>query len=809
MNFADVILPLALAESFTYSIPPEMRDKIGIGHRVIVSFGERRYYTAIVVQLHNNQPTTFEVKEIHALLDAQPIVTEHQLELWKWISFYYLSPIGDVYNAAFPSLLKMESNTHIKLISADADAESLTRGEQKIIAYLKEKRNCKISDLDKQLEIKDSLPFAYSLAHRGIVNIEEQVEPRYAPKTISSIQINLSVSDPEKRIGRAKKQLELYRLVKLFFDERQLEDFPKTKILKKFGFSNSVLKGLIDKSIFIEIDKKISRLKSTDENLRKPYPLNAYQEAAFNEIQYGLKQKNVCLLHGITSSGKTEIYIHLIKQQLKIKKQVLYLVPEIALTSQLTARLKAVFGDKLGVYHSKINNEERTEVWQKMLSDSPYRIIVGARSSVFLPYRQLGLVIVDEEHEASYKQQEPSPRYHARDTAIILAQLSSAKVLLGSATPSIESYFNATTGKYGLVALNQRFEDIALPEITIENTRELRRKKKMKSLLTPQLIEGIQAALAHGEQAILFRNRRGFAPLLECRNCGWTPKCKQCDVSLTFHKYRNELKCHYCGKTYRTTTHCIPCNEESLQEMGMGTEKLEEETRRFFPDAVIQRLDSDTTSTKNAYETIIGNFEEGSTDILIGTQMLSKGLDFENVSIVGIISSDGLLSHPDFRSHERGFQLMMQAAGRAGRKRKQGKVIVQAGEPELPVYQYLLNNDYESFFKLQLIERKLFKYPPYTRLISIVFKDKKEQTVENGSQFFARALKQLLGEMVLGPNKPVVSYVKRYHIREILLKLNTGLSSSKVRAFIKDTEIQFRQVKSFRYIVLYYNVDVI
>lgn len=809
MNFADVILPLALSESFTYSIPLEMRDKIGIGHRVVVSFGERRYYTAIVVQLHNNRPTTFEVKEIHSLLDAQPIVTEHQLELWKWISFYYLSPIGDVFNAAFPSMLKLESDTYIRLISQDIVYEPLTLAEQKIVEYLKNNPISKISDLDKHLELKNSLPFVYALSFKGVVSIEEQVELKYQPKTIATVQINSSVSDPHAVIGKARKQLELYDLIKSFFEEREIDTLPKTKLLKKFDYSNSVLKGLIDKSVLIESQQEISRLEVSVDEVREPYMLNTNQQRAFDEIRQSFEQKNVCLLHGVTSSGKTEIYIHLIEQQLKENRQVLYLVPEIALTTQLTSRLKAVFGNKLGVYHSRISNEERAEIWQKMMSESPYEVIIGARSSLFLPYRQLGLIIVDEEHEASYKQQEPSPRYHGRDTAIMLAHLSQAKVLLGSATPSIESYFNATTGKYGLVALTQRFEDIELPEIVLENTRELRRKKQMKSLLTPQLIAEMSAAIENGEQVILFRNRRGFAPLLECKNCGWTPKCRQCDVSLTLHKFRNELKCHYCGKTYRITTRCEVCDEDSLRELGMGTEKLEEDVKLLFPNAVTRRLDSDTTTSKNAYQEIIGSFEAGVTDILIGTQMLSKGLDFEGVSVVGIISSDGLLSHPDFRSHERGFQLMMQAAGRAGRKHKQGKVIVQAGEPELPVYQYLLNNDYESFFQLQLIERRLFKYPPYTRLISIVFKDKKEQTVENGAQFFARALKQLLEEMVLGPNKPIVGYVKRYHIREILLKLNTGLSSSKVRAFIKDTEIQFRQVKSFKYIMLYYNVDVI
>ena len=466
-----------------------------------------------------------------------------------------------------------------------------------------------------------------------------------------------------------------------------------------------------------------------------------------------------------------------------------------------------MFGDKLGIYHSKVNDNRRTEIWLKMLSDDAYDIIVGPRSAVFLPFSKLGLVIVDEEHESSYRQQEPAPRYHARDVAIVMAQLFDAKVLLGSATPSVESYYNAKRGKYGLVSLSKRYEEIELPEIFIENTKELRRTKKMKSLLTPSLIDEIKVALENGEQAILFRNRRGFVPMLECKNCGWTPKCKQCDVSLTYHKRKNEFKCHYCSKSYRVTKTCEVCKEESLEEIGMGTEMLEEEVKRIFPDVSVARLDSDTTTTRNSYEHIIARFQEGATDILIGTQMLSKGLDFENVSIVGIISADGLLSHTDFRSHERGFQLMMQSAGRAGRKHKRGKVIVQAGDPDLPVYKFVKEGDYDGFFNLQLAERKLFNYPPYTRLITIVFKHRSEQVVHNASRLFADSLRQSLKNMVLGPNKPVVGYVQRYHIREILLKLDAKLSAAKVRELIKSVETHLRLNPQYRYVQLYYDVD--
>ena len=809
MVFADVILPLPLDGYFTYSVPQEMVGKVSVGHRVIVPFGARRYYTAIIVSIHDTAPQGFAVKEIHSHLDSQPLVLENQLKLWKWISFYYLSPIGDVYNAAFPSRLKLESDTHIQLIATDAEVELRTLAEKKIIDYLKEVNDCKISDLEKHLKIKDALPFADSLLFKGAVNVSEDIIQKYVPKTIKVVRVNTSLADAETQIGKAPKQLELYHLLNEYLTEREIDEIPKAKILKKFPFGSNILKGLTDKGILLESDKDVSRIEPVEVASREPYPLNEFQQAAFQEITNCHKEKNVCLLHGVTSSGKTEIYIHLIGQQIKEKRQVLYLVPEIALTTQLTSRLQAVFGDKMGVYHSKINDNERAEIWQKMLSDSPFEVVIGARSSVFLPYQNLGLVIVDEEHETGYKQLDPSPRYHARDTAVVLAQLHQAKVLLGSATPSIETYFNAKTGKYGLATISQRYENMELPEISIENTKELRRKKKMKTLLTPVLIEDISNVLQNGEQVILFRNRRGFAPLLECKNCGWTPKCKQCDVSLTYHKYRDELKCHYCGRTYSPTKVCEPCNEESLEKLGMGTEMLEEETRKLFPEASVARLDSDTTSSKNAYETIIGNFEAGMIDILIGTQMLSKGLDFENVSVVGIISSDGLLNHPDFRSHERGFQLMMQAAGRAGRKYRRGRVIIQAGEPDLPVYRYVQDNDYESFFHLQLNERKLFRYPPYTRLISILFKHRKESVVESGSRYFANSLRQSLGEMALGPNKPVVSYVQRYHIREILLKLDTKLSTAKVREFVKSVEKHFREVADYKYIVLHYDVDVV
>ncbi|MDO5665600.1 MAG: primosomal protein N' [Bacteroidia bacterium] len=740
--FADVVLPLPLAYSFTYAVPAEMQNKIGVGFRVIVPFGKSKHYTAIVLKLHKNAPQGVESKEIHSLIDSHPVVIEQQLQLWEWISFYYLSPMGDVYKAALPTGMKP------------------TDLEDKYTSKI-EKRLC--------------------------------LHPDFQPESALTI------------IGKAKKQHELFEETIEILSRK--ESISRKELLEITGYSPAVLNGLIGKNVLLEYSEEISRIEKQLEATHKPVDLSEHQQEAFEEINRSFEEKNICLLHGVTSSGKTEIYIHLIAEQLRKGKQTLYLVPEIALTTQLTSRLQAVFGDKLGIYHSKINDNERTEIWQKMLSDSPYEIVIGVRSSLFLPFRQLGLIVVDEEHEASYKQQEPAPRYHARDTAIMLAHICGAKTLLGSATPSIESFYNAKIGKYGLVTLTNRFKDIELPKITFENTKELYRKRKMKSLLAPDLIEKINLALEADEQVILFRNRRGFAPMLECKNCGWTPKCRRCDVSLTYHKFSNTLKCHYCNSTYKVVHDCPACEEESVKQIGMGTEKLEEEVTQLFPDFRVARMDTDTTRVKNSYQKIISDFQNKKVQILIGTQMLSKGLDFDNVSLVGIISADGLLNHPDFRSHERGFQLMMQAAGRAGRKNKQGEVVVQTADPEQPVYRYLQANDYESYFHSQLAERKLFNYPPYKRLISIVFKHKDERKAELGADFFARLLKQSLGEMVLGPNKPIISRIQRYHIRDILLKLDTNLSSQKVREFLKSVESRFREKADFRYMILYYDVD--
>ena len=742
--YADVILPLPFSDLYTYTVPVEMQNKIAKGFRVIVPFGTRKHYTAIVKRVHNNAPKNFKTKEIHSIVDSQLVINDIQFKLWEWISFYYMSPIGDVYNAAMPSSMKSDN-----------------------------------------------------------------IKSKFKPKTETYLKINTNIDTDliVEIIGRAKKQKSLFKQLYNYFEEKEINKINKSDLSNFTNYSPSVLNGLLQKEILQAFDLEVGRINNEVKPLREPYPLSEAQNKSFENIINVFKDKSTCLLHGVTSSGKTEIYIHLIEHFKKQNKQTLYLLPEIALTSQLKQRLIAVYGSKIGVYHSKINDNERAEIWRKMLSNEPYEIIVGVRSSLFLPFQNLGLVIVDEEHETSYKQNEPAPRYHARDTAIMLAHLFNAKTILGSATPSLESYNNAVIGKYGIINLKDRYNNLLMPDIKIENTYELIKRKKMKTVLSPALNTAMQKSLDEGEQVILFRNRRGFSSLLECKQCAWNPKCAKCDVTLTYHKMRNRMVCHYCNTSYKVPSICPSCHSETLETLGKGTEQLEEEVSKLFPNYTVGRMDMDTTRGRDSYDKIIKKFQKKQIDILVGTQMLSKGLEFDNVGIVGIISADSLLNYPDFRSHERGFQLMMQAAGRAGRNKKQGKVIIQSSDPTQPIYDYILNYNYEGFYTEQIAERKLFRYPPFTRLISIIFKDKNEYKVEKGSNLFARTIKPSLGNMVLGPNKPVISRIQQYNIREILLKLDINMSASKIRGFLKQVEVQLREDNEFKYLHIYYDVD--
>ena len=810
--YVDVILPLALADSYTYTVPKELEKTIQIGHRVIVPFGKSKFYTAIVFRIHQNKPEHISLKEIHSQLDSNPIVNQHQLKLWQWISFYYMAPMGDVYNAALPAQLKLESKAYISLLpNYQMVNAQLTPTEQEVINYLIDsKRPKQIAELSKDLNNNNILSHINALSAKEVVSVAQTINQKYKEKTENYIRIHsqLNPSTVEEVLSRAKKQLELYQFVEGYLKEHNATSISRKELLMDGTFAPSILSALISKDILEQFEMSASRLNKHTLQTNEAKELTPHQKEAYEEVKQVFQEKDVCLLHGITSSGKTEVYIQLIKDAIEKGQQVLYLLPEIALTTQLTSRLQVVFGNDLAIYHSKINDNLRAEIWLKMISDTPYKIIIGVRSSVFMPFSNLGLVVIDEEHDQSYRQSDPSPRYHGKNTAIMYAHLQKAKTLLGSATPGIESYYNALSGKYGLVSLTQRFENMALPTITLVDTKDLRRRKMMTSLLSPLLMKQMEEALANNQQVILFRNRRGFAPILECRNCGYTPKCEDCDVTLTYHKYQNRLKCHYCDASYPVAVECPDCGEGSLQHLGSGTEQLAEEVSTLFPNAVVARMDTDTTRGATSYEKILNDFSQGKSQILVGTKMVSKGLDFDNVRVVGIIQADSLLNFPDFRSHEEGFQMITQASGRSGRKSVAGTVVIQTSNPNQPIFDYIKNNDYHNFFKAQLAERSMFKYPPYYRLIVIKLRYKYENNVSEAANYLAMLLKKTLGERVLGPAIPAVGRVQQYYIREILLKMELGHPVAQVRSLLKQHEETIRQRTKFKYIRIHYEVDI-
>jgi primosomal protein N' (replication factor Y) len=810
--FADVILPLALADSYTYVIPKELENTIQAGHRVIVPFGKSKFYTAIVLRVHQNRPQDISLKEIHSQLDSIPIVNQHQLKLWQWISFYYMAPMGDVYNAALPAQLKLESKAYVSLSANYQEIDApLTPIEQEIVSYLQEsKRPLQLSELSRDLNNKNIHYHINALSAKKVISVAQTIHPKYKEKTEKHICIHpqFNQSTAEEALKGAPKQQELYQFVSNFLKESNVASISRKDLLADGSFSPSILTALLNKDVLEQFEKSDSWLNEKNLQTDEAKELTPHQQEAYEEVKKVFEEKDVCLLHGITSSGKTEVYIQLMKDAIDRGQQVLYLLPEIALTTQLTTRLQVVFGNDLAIYHSKINDNVRAEIWLKMISDNPYKIIIGVRSSVFMPFANLGLIIIDEEHDQSYRQTDPSPRYHGKNTAIMYAYFQGAKTLLGSATPAIESYYNALSGKYGLVSLTQRFENMAMPTITLVDTKDLRRRKMMKSLLSPLLMKQMEEALANNQQIILFRNRRGFAPILECKSCGYTPKCVDCDVSLTYHKYQNRLKCHYCDAAYPVPKECPECGESSLQHFGSGTEQLAEEVSMLFPDAVVARMDTDTTRGATSYEQILNDFSLGKSQILVGTKMVSKGLDFDNVRVVGIIQADSLLNFPDFRSHEEGFQMITQASGRSGRKSVAGTVVIQTSNPQQPIFDYIKNNDYHNFFNAQLAERSMFKYPPYYRLIVIKLRYKYENNVSQAADYFAMLLKKRLGERVLGPAVPAVGRVQQYYIREILLKMEMGYPVAQVRDILKQTEQTTRERTKFKYVRIHYEVDV-
>ena len=758
MLYVDVLLPLPLEGLFTYAVPEEMEAQVRFGVRLVVPLGRSKTYVAIAVKIHGQQPE-FKVKPVLEVMDEEPILTESQFNLWRWIADYYMSPLGEVYNAAMPLGLKQRDGFKPKM--------------ETYITLTPTYRN------------EQALHIALDQLARS---------PKQQKVFIDYLALSHWDEFPDERA------------------ERQRSEVSRDELMNYSHCTSTVLKNLIERKMLMTYEKEVGRLNHAGEpHLNQVKPLNEAQQEAYNQILFSFLSKNVTLLHGVTSSGKTEIYIHLIRQALERHEQVLYLLPEIALTVQIRERLQKVFGSRLGIYHSKYSDAERVEIWKKQLSSNPYDVILGARSAVFLPFQKLGLIIIDEEHETSFKQQDPAPRYHARSVAIMMAAMmgqgTDCKVLLGTATPSMESYYNAVNGKYGLVTLKSRYQDIQLPEIQIVDIKDLQKRKMMQGPFSPLLLGSIKKALAAGEQVILFQNRRGFAPMIECRQCGWVPHCTNCDVSLTFHKNIQQLTCHYCGYTYQVPTVCPCCGSTELKGRGYGTEKIEDQVMEIFPEARVARMDLDTTRTRSAYERIISDFSAGRTNLLIGTQMVSKGLDFDKVSVVGILNADSMLNYPDFRAYEHAYMMMAQVSGRAGRKGKQGLVLLQTKSPQLPVINQVVHNDYVGFYKDLLEERSAFRYPPFYHLIYIYMKHRYDQTVNTAAIEMGSLLRQWFGDRVLGPDKPSIAKVKQLNIRKIVLKLENGIDMKRVREYLNLAQEKLLKETRYNSLQIYFDVD--
>lgn len=755
MHYVDVILPLPLEGTFTYSVPEPMVAQVRMGVRVLVPLGRSKTYTAMAVRLHSEKPE-FETRPIIQVIDAEPVLIEQQLRLWQWISTYYMSPIGDVFKAALPAGLKAEENYRPKTVRCVTLPANL-RSEQSL--------HMALTILKRALKQHQTFSTYLQLSHWS------EIDGETPPAHIAEIAC----------------------------DELQ----------NAANASDAVLRQLIQRNFLELYHREVGRLNTSGEyHPERIQPLSPAQQAAEDSIQKQFNEKNVVLLHGVTSSGKTEIYIHLIKKAIDEGKQVLYLLPEIALTVQMTRRLQNVFGSRLGIYHSKYSDAERVEIWKKQLSTEPYDVILGARSAVFLPFTRLGFVIVDEEHETSFKQQDPAPRYHARSTAIMLARMyEGAKVLLGTATPSMESYHNACTGKYGYVQLTTRYKDVAMPEIRVVDTKDLYHRKMMRGAFSPDLLEAMRTALRNKKQVLLFQNRRGFAPMVECKVCGWVPKCKNCDVSLTYHRSMNLLTCHYCGYTYPVPKQCPNCESTELLGRGYGTEKIEDRVRELFPEARIARMDLDTTRSAGAYGRIIDDFSCGRTDILIGTQMITKGLDFSGVTVVGILNADTMLNYPDFRAYEQAFQMLSQVSGRAGRRDERGLVILQTKSADLPVIQQVVAGDFQTFAHDLLEERSMFRYPPFYHLVYVYLRHRNEQLVDSAAIEMASRLRQAFADRVLGPDKPAVARVKTESIRKIVIKLEQGINLPLARQCMAEARTQLLQDKRYAAMTVFFDVD--
>lgn len=803
--FIDVIVPLSVANKFTYRVPETLNQDVEIGKRVIVQFGKSKFYTGIVYQIHNNPPKDYAAKYIDSVLDENPIITSKQLQMWDWMAQYYLCNPGDILNAALPSGLKLSSTSHIILnpnfALDEIDYDYFTEKEHLILEALTTNNTLSFDDLSALLGVKTIQTYINKLIKKGAIVVYEEVKDKYKQKLVSYIGIEKSILNNDQKLKEALDKLEkkahkqaellilILHLLKTDDEAKNLNLIKKSILLK--SYDTAAIKGLIKKEIIFETEIETSRLLfEHKEKVNKA--LNNNQQEALQNIISLFKDKTTVLLHGITGSGKTEIYSELIKSTISEGKQVLFLIPEIALTTQLINRMRAIFGDTVGIYHSKFSENERVEIWNSIISENDnslgakhFKIILGTRSSVFLPFNNLGLIIIDEEHDNSYKQQDPAPRYHGRDTAMYLATLHNAKVLLGTATPSFETYYNALQKKYGLVTLNKRFGNASLPETIICDIKKETQQQQNKSIFSYQLVDAVNEALKNKEQVILFQNRRGFAPYTECVSCNWIPHCSHCDVALIYHKNTNRLSCHYCGYNIQPPTSCGACGNSNLKYKGFGTEKIEEEIEIMFPSAKVARMDLDTTRSKYAYKQLIDEFELGNIDILVGTQMVTKGLDFDNVSVVGVLNVDSVLNFPDFRSFEKAYQLIVQVSGRAGRKNKPGKVFIQTNQPTHHVIQHVLQDNFNAFYQSQINEREHFHYPPFTRIIELNIISKEISITNDLAQQLANSLKPVFGNMLLGPEFPLIAKIKDQYHKRILLKINREYSATQVRNLLK------------------------
>lgn len=823
--FASILLPLAVPGTFTYTVPPELAQRVSRGSRVVVQFGARRYYTGIVTALSAENPQPgIKLKPITDIADERPVVLERQIAFWQWIAQYYMCTPGEVMKAALPTGLKLESET-LLVRNDDFPAEEAewTDRERSIWLRMESSKPCTVQELEKQWKEAGLMRPMRRLTEMGAVVVRESLATAYKPRTVTHVRLTDDYFHEERlnalldtlRRAPAQEALLLRYLdlsasaAALTLHNQSLVRLVTKRELCPTAQGQSALAALRVKGVLEVYQVETTRLKAPDEELSKlgVKPLSDEQRRALDEIRQSFTEKGVCLLHGVTSSGKTEVYTHLIRQTIDEGRQVLYLVPEIALTTQLTSRLARAFGAEMGVYHSKYPDAERVELWRKQLSEHPYPLILGVRSSLFLPFHNLGLIIVDEEHETSYKQTEPAPRYHARDAAVVLAHQAGARVLLGSATPSLESYHNAGTGKYGLVEMLHRFSGVEMPYIEVADVKELRRRKEMKSPFSPRLADEVRRALGSGAQAILFQNRRGYSPVLECKACGWVPRCTKCDVSLTYHQKIGKLVCHFCGSAYDVPKQCPACGESHLRDMGYGTEKIEAAAAAIFPEARIERMDLDTTRSRTAYDDIIGRFARGETNLLIGTQMVTKGLDFDRVSVVGILNADQMLNVPDFRATERTYQMLSQVAGRAGRRGSRGRVILQTRQADNPVVAQIVRGDYRAMYSSQMLERRQFRFPPACRLINIYLKHRNEDVVAHAAAHYAALLRPFFKDDLLGPDRPLVSRVQLLYIRKIVLKVSQQLTPDSVRRTLLSARDVVWGFKVYKGVQIYFDVD--